>query len=870
MIPHLLQLKNFLSYGPEEQTISFTPYHLICLSGKNGHGKSAMLDAITWAIWGQARKTVGNAKADEGLMHLGQKYMFVRLDFEVNGQLYRVRREYIKTASKPLALLDFGILKEKDSISPLTDKTIKLTQAKIEKTIGLTYESFVNSAFLKQGESNSFSKKTPLERKEILATILNLNQFELLKKSALERVKTIQQQHQSHLYILEKIEEEIVSLADVHEQRRLAEIELQELAIKEAASVQEAAEQQAQLILLQKHTHEKKFFEQELDQVVVNGAEWSQKIKFTEQLILISDSKNRVEQLDELEKEKTTYHTLIEQIHAQGKKEIEQKEAYFALKEKNKEAEYKNNLIKEQEREALRALEEKEKELAAGCAEQEKILSNIKILEIEKKKLDFEQSLQTKIEEQIIEQTKEYNLLYAQGAGYHQKLQELEHQILYFAAQNTKIDCLLCEQSIDPYQQEPILYRLQENKKSIAEQLAKTKEVVTKLQQDLKILKAKQAEMQSEQNRGEQINFKWSEYQNQLSKVDQQKNIIMHQIQAFQAAIQTMRAQFVQLNSQDNAKLKELEDSILLIQAERKDYNIYREKLSLIEEKIKCYHQAQQLQSEQKQLLKDLDTLKTSLLVIDNHREKLIDTLKKYQHLADTQAFLQNQQLKINQASQELQIKKNKLLTLQGSLMTKQERQKTLTKNKIHYQEIIAKLQSEINDYQAIAKALGKDGIQALLIEEALPEIEEEANKLLARLTNNQTQIFIESLRDLKKGGNKETLDIKIADNMGIRPYEMFSGGEAFRIDFALRIAIAKLVARHAGTTLQTICIDEGFGSQDEEGLQLIMDSIYKIQNDFAKVIIVSHLPSMKEQFPVQFLIQKKASGTHVTVVEQG
>ena len=84
-----------------------------------------------------------------------------------------------------------------------------------------------------------------------------------------------------------------------------------------------------------------------------------------------------------------------------------------------------------------------------------------------------------------------------------------------------------------------------------------------------------------------------------------------------------------------------------------------------------------------------------------------------------------------------------------------------------------------------------------LLIEEALPEIEQEANNLLAKLTNNQTQIFIESLRDLKKGGNKETLDIKIADNMGIRPYEMFSGGEAFRIDFALRIAISKLVTRH-------------------------------------------------------------------------
>ena len=106
-----------------------------------------------------------------------------------------------------------------------------------------------------------------------------------------------------------------------------------------------------------------------------------------------------------------------------------------------------------------------------------------------------------------------------------------------------------------------------------------------------------------------------------------------------------------------------------------------------------------------------------------------------------------------------------------------------------------------------------------LLIEDAIPEIEQEANHLLAKLTNNQAQIFIESLRDLKKGGTKETLDIKISDAGGIRPYELFSGGEAFRIDFALRIAISKLLARRAGTALQTLIIDEGFGSQDEEGL---------------------------------------------------
>ena len=98
----------------------------------------------------------------------------------------------------------------------------------------------------------------------------------------------------------------------------------------------------------------------------------------------------------------------------------------------------------------------------------------------------------------------------------------------------------------------------------------------------------------------------------------------------------------------------------------------------------------------------------------------------------------------------------------------------------------------------------------------------------------------------------------------------MFSGGETFRIDFALRIAISKLLARRAGTALQTLVIDEGFGSQDDEGLAHIMDAIYKIQDDFLKVIIVSHLTSMKDQFPVHFVVEKGAEGSQITVVELG
>ncbi|MBT4594572.1 SMC family ATPase, partial [bacterium] len=181
-----------------------------------------------------------------------------------------------------------------------------------------------------------------------------------------------------------------------------------------------------------------------------------------------------------------------------------------------------------------------------------------------------------------------------------------------------------------------------------------------------------------------------------------------------------------------------------------------------------------------------------------------------------------------------------------------------------------SKEREELEGYEILSQAYGKNGIQALLIDSAIPEIENEANTILARLTGNRAQIFIESLRGLKKGGVKETLDIKISDSAGMRQYEMFSGGEAFRIDFSLRIAISKLLARRAGTALQTLVIDEGFGSQDEDGILQLTEALYSIRGDFEKVIIVSHLESMKEAFPTHFIVEKGPLGSVVRIEQRG
>jgi exonuclease SbcC len=155
------------------------------------------------------------------------------------------------------------------------------------------------------------------------------------------------------------------------------------------------------------------------------------------------------------------------------------------------------------------------------------------------------------------------------------------------------------------------------------------------------------------------------------------------------------------------------------------------------------------------------------------------------------------------------------------------------------------------------ATAFGKEGIQALIIENAIPEIQEYANEILRRLTRNNMQISLESQREKQSGGFKETLDIKISDDRGTREYSLFSGGEAFRADFALRIALSKLLARRAGTQLRTLIVDEGFGTQDADGLQQMIECIQAISDDFDKVLVVTHLEAIKNAFPVRIEVTK-------------
>ena len=227
---------------------------------------------------------------------------------------------------------------------------------------------------------------------------------------------------------------------------------------------------------------------------------------------------------------------------------------------------------------------------------------------------------------------------------------------------------------------------------------------------------------------------------------------------------------------------------------------------------------------------------------------------------------------RISAIEQQISRRRQQLDQHLGSLGRLQQQQQNLENLQVQLvaqkeQMQVAKRQQRV--YQELGQAFGKNGIQALMIENVLPQLEAETNQILSRLSANQLHVqFITQRAAASKKATKliDTLDILIADARGTRAYETYSGGEAFRINFAIRLALARLLSQRAGTALQMLIIDEGFGTQDAEGCDRLIAAINAIASDFACILTVTHMPHLKEAFQARIEVSKTAQGSCISL----
>ncbi len=905
MIPLKLQIKNFLSYGNQLQAIDFEPHHLIALTGKNGHGKSALLDAITWALWGQARKITGTAKADSHLLRLGQTHMMVIFDFECNKQRYRIKREFTNTYGKPHASVEVGVYQhEGNAFIALTTKTIRETQEYIESMIGISYDSFINSAFLRQGNANEFSKKTPKERKEILASMLNLQIYESLRKIAVEKSKqaaitlqtvmAVQGHIAKDLEQLPKIKLQIndiqQQITHYNEREKSIKNELNKLIIEKNKLIE--VKQELSLNIFQQEQYSTQEHSQ---QAILRSIhqEWR----------TINRQKKSYNHIQNIDKKRQALFIQLEEKQQLIQQHIAHKEKSLQLKEQEQEllkklyAQYQIQIQQQQRILDLATIEnDQKKRLFVEIQQQLQQLEEqqhtlvVQINQVNGSIATISDNTNSiTIERQFEKRKAHYQKWLTKANVFHTELQQLDQKKqLTFDEHNPS--CPLCEQNLSAarkkflktkyHRQEHFLHHrlkrlstvLAQLKKILIDQHAQLEELKKQedikkqfiatqreLHQKQKDILATHAEMQlklntltNELQRLEQIRVEQQAKLDALYHAEQHIGLHDLQLKAIKQAL-ILCEEEIQKSFQSNQQYQEIKHQIEQLDKIYLDYNQFEEQLKLQQERAKKIHE----------LCVALKTIKKSKL-------SLKESIEQLQKKLSIEKTIDQEHQKLELHFIEIQHKKELLLESKGSWEHQHKKLEQLEKEYAEHTKTVMQLQITIDDYAILSTIFGKDGIQALLIEDIIPEIEHETNNLLSQLTDGQSHITIESLRDLKKGGTKETLDIKISDPAGIRPYELFSGGEAFRIDFALRIAIAKLLARRSGTALQTLIIDEGFGSQDDEGLGHMMDAIYRIQDNFCKIIIVSHLPSMRDQFPVHFHVEKGPQGSIVNVIEQG
>lgn len=741
MVPLKLKLSNFTSYGENAPELDFTRFHMAAISGLNGAGKSSLLDAITWCIWGTSRA----GDSADALVRLGAPEMNVEFSFELDSHDYSVKRRRSKKGGGSTALEFWS------ASHNLTEGTIKATQQKIIDTLHLTYETFTNSSFLRQGHADEFTTQGPTDRKRILANILGLDHYDKLEEKAKEKVKEVQNSLQMLQYKLDELEAELL-LKEQREQN-YSQIQKEEQEAKFNLSQSEklvaAIENQKKLIEATVHSLE----------------EQSKRFKEIEQ----------------------------ELVNLKGQIELKKKaqEEYQAILDKKEQIEtnYKN----------LKDLEEKRKNLEEKRSELIKIKDEL--VEIQKVISEREDKRKAAINEQEILvkelETKNESLL--------AQIEKLKNQ---------KDLCPTCGQVIGEQKKKDIIAL---NQKLIEEnnlELKKHQAIIEKFQAVV-LPEYKQAQIKEVQVKD--LESQTKEYYPLISQIND--------LVKYQELMSKLAQAEVAVRAHQEAVL-DLEKIYQSKQAETEKQADFQKKMELALVELKEVELKRQAEVLNKQ---DLSQRVLELTGKSGEAKQLISRIEQ-----------------MEKSQKENQLKKSKLT-------------------------------EEKQVFEELALAFGKKGIQAMIIEQAIPEIEEEANKLLDKLTEGrmkialitqkETKTKVAGLMGKKEHATVETLDIIISDEMGERPYEMYSGGETFRVNFAIRLAISKLLSHRAGAKLQFLVIDEGFGTQDTPGRARIVESLDAIKDDFAKILIITHLEELKEEFPTRIEVSKVAGGSTFEVV---
>ncbi|MFC1917368.1 AAA family ATPase [Chloroflexota bacterium] len=855
MIPISLSIRNFMCYRENVPALLFDGLHLICLSGDNGNGKSALIDAMTWALWGKAR-----AESDDELISAMQTDMGIEFEFAIGSQKYRIirKRSRAKTQkSSGVPTLDFQLATEGDYRS-IAGNTMTETQQKISEVLHMDYDTFINSAYLRQGHADEFTTKPPGKRKEVLGNILGLFLYDRLSEQAREMER---QQKSSKAQLensLQEIEAEISRRPEYE-----AELDQAQQTLDSMEETIDQKENQLKQLRLQKEDLDKKGVELEqlssrVNDNLNNIAIWEEQAE--QHQSRINEYEELLAQRDSLEENYARFNqvkNLCDELNRKFKQLVNLERQKVQLETRTNEA---NQALKTEHR----LLEQKIADLTARADKHLSLQDQRR--ELQEKLTGFrtdEQLLKDK-EQSYRERQTQVSLFEAQVSRVEQEIKEIGEK-LDLLSDRAEANCPLCETELGHEGVDIIRAKYEAEKIS-------HQEAIPAKHNELKERKAELEVLQQEITRlGTQLNNEKASQQSQMQLIESrisEAEEAKHQMAEAKISLDEIEQRLARKDfaTTEQRALLEMENEISNLGYDEAQHTEAQQQLTQLERYEQLYRK---LTEADNSIQREKETVVRATSQVDKLKKSMSTDKQQIEHLEKELAGLPSLRSALTQFEDETKTlgqQRQQAQEILGHVKAKLEHCLELEMRKKEKEKLYSQSAREEAIYHELVEAFGKNGIQLLLIEIALPEIENETNLLLSRMTDNRMTVKFETQKASKKGEVMDILDINIADELGTRNYEMFSGGEAFRINFAIRIALSRLLTKRAGAPLQTLIIDEGFGTQDTTGIEKLKEAINTIKDDFQKIIVITHIEELRDAFPTRIDVVKTAEGATFSV----
>lgn len=849
MIPTRLLLRQFLCYRDPVE-VDFTGLRLACLSGENGAGKSALLDAMTWALWEKARAD------NHHLISLGEQDTRVEFSFLLDGTEYRVIRSYT-AAGRVRSTLELHVRRD-EGWYPVVTGGRQAVQREIDRLLGISYATFVNSVFLLQGRADEFTRKTPAERKRILAELLELDRYERYRELAREEARRLYDEQVRREQELASLEERIRSLPQLEMEVRALEQQVSAsrttLAnLRTRADTWQERVHRLQLEVERFRERQRRRDELARDLRVLAEREAGIRRELAEHQRLLAREPDIRARFTELQRTRRALDELNDRLRQRQQLSEELRQIERAVHARRQDIERQLHAVEAQLARHHKELEEREKLIV----ERDRLLTELEsyaslAADREALRLHLE-DLQTRRAEVV-----------AEGKQAVSEREELTHKLEQL--ERLEAVCPVCLRPLAEEDRQRQLEQLRARASALQERIDHLRNVVRQLDQEIQTTKQRYQtiEQQAQQERQLQAQLvRVSEQLDRLTRLEEEVRLLGErrerlvqaqqqddELQALQARQQALEQQLAAIpyDPQEHEQLERQRRS--LESAEQDLQKLERARLAI----EYCQRQLAQLCEQREQRRAELAHLESELASTPSPENDLVTASRELEAIRSDIACAER---RLHELQAELGAARQRLADAQRAEELSRE-----------VRAHIERLSQERAILEELERAFSKNGIQTLILENVLPELSELTNDILDRLPGNTLRVDFVTQRERASGdGAIETLDILISDEAGVRPYELFSGGEAFRINFALRVALSLLLVQRAGRRLETLVIDEGFGTQDAKGREGLIQALQAVQDRFGLILVITHLEELKEQFPQRIEVYRTAAGSRISVI---